>query len=152
WIGEMEKQNAALQNFTDNAITAANKGLREGLIAELREAGPEGALRMKELADASEKEIARANKAWRGGRRAVGDYADVFDSVPKSVIAQFKTAGARGAIRTAAVVAHAAGLNEREVTSILSALDYSSEDIAKVLGRIRHLDEQTATPTVNLTD
>ncbi len=76
WIGELEEQAEALKNFRINAEEAADKGLRQGLIKSLQEAGPEGALRMKQLADGTETEIERANKAFRSGRQETKKYLD----------------------------------------------------------------------------
>lgn len=76
WIRELQKQANALRDFTANAQRAADKGLRHGLIDALKEAGPEGAMRMKQLADASQTEIGKANRAWGSMQRAVGGYED----------------------------------------------------------------------------
>ena len=69
WLAELEKQANALRNFRVNAQEAAEKGLNQGLINSLQEAGAAGALRMRQLANASDTEIARANKAWQSGQR-----------------------------------------------------------------------------------
>lgn len=84
WIDEMANQAKALEQFTANARRAGKKGLDEGLIASLREAGPEGAMRLQQLAGASEKEIARANKSWRRGQNAIEDYTNAVAGVPTS--------------------------------------------------------------------
>lgn len=84
WVNSMARQAKALRDFTANARTAARRGLREGLIAELEAAGPAGALRMKQLANASDSEIRRANRAWASGRQAIRDY--VAMKVPPKTI------------------------------------------------------------------
>lgn len=76
WIAEMADSADALRNFMNNARTAARRGLNEGLIASLQDAGKEGALRMRQLANATDSEIAKANAAWRRGQKAMQDYAD----------------------------------------------------------------------------
>lgn len=83
WLKQMENQAAALRNFRVNAEEAADKGLRRGLIDALREAGPEGALRMKQLANATEGEIRRANQAWSGGQREVKKYVKSVEDAAK---------------------------------------------------------------------
>src|SRR5690606_36338975 len=100
WIGEMEAQARALKNFRVNAETAAENGLRKGLIAALKEAGPEGARRMEQLANASEGEIGRANRAWKGGQEQIDKYVDATAKVPKekSTTVKAETAGASAAI------------------------------------------------------
>lgn len=85
WIRQMANQADALNNFTSNAEKAANKGLRQGLIAALKEAGPEGALRMKQLANATEAEIDKANAAWSKGEKAIDRYVTATAGVPGSV-------------------------------------------------------------------
>ncbi len=74
WTQDLRDQAKALEDFTANARTAGKRGLREGLIAELEAAGPAGALRMKQLADGTDAEIRRANRAWARGQRAIADY------------------------------------------------------------------------------
>ena len=82
WIAEMERSAAALANFAANSRKAAKRGLDEGLIASLQEAGEAGAMRMQQLADASQEEIGRANRAWRKGEGAIGDYIHMVNGVP----------------------------------------------------------------------
>lgn len=83
WLAELEKQANALRNFRVNAQEAAEKGLNQGLINSLQEAGAAGALRMRQLANASDTEIARANKAWQSGQREINRYVDAVTGVPK---------------------------------------------------------------------
>lgn len=77
WITELQKQADALRDFTKNAQTAAKRGLRQGLIKELEAAGPAGALRLKQLANASDSEIKRANRAWKSGQDAIRAYTNM---------------------------------------------------------------------------
>jgi uncharacterized protein YoxC len=70
WITQMQKTADALANFGQNARRAAEKGLKEGLIKQLEALGPAGALRMRQLANASETEIGRANRAFSSFERA----------------------------------------------------------------------------------
>jgi TP901 family phage tail tape measure protein len=82
WITDLEKQASALRDFTKNVKKAGKEGVREGLIKELEAAGPEGALRLQQLANASEKEIRRANRAWKSGQDAIDAYTDAVGGVP----------------------------------------------------------------------
>lgn len=82
WIKDMEEQAKALRDFRVNAEEAGEKGVRQGLINALQEAGPEGALRMKQLAGATEAEIGRANRAWGRGQREINKYVDQVTAVP----------------------------------------------------------------------
>lgn len=151
WLGELEKQNEALAAFTSNSIKAAKEGLDEGLIASLQAAGPEGAMRLAQLADASESEIGRANDAFRGGQDEIATYIAATTGIPTDVISEFKTPGAPDAIDTAVELAQKyEGLDATTVESILRALDYSTPDIEAVKKRLRDLDAQNATPTITL--
>jgi TP901 family phage tail tape measure protein len=82
WLTQLENQADALRNFRLNSIKAAKEGLDEGLIASLQDAGVSGALRMKQLANATDEEIERANKAWRRGQREIQRYIDATTEVP----------------------------------------------------------------------
>ncbi len=84
WITEMAQQAEALENFTENAKKAGKNGLRDGLIEDLKAAGTAGALRMKQLANATDEEIDRANRAWARGEKAVNDYVAATVKVPGS--------------------------------------------------------------------
>ena len=85
WIRDLEKQAKALKNFRLNAEEAADKGLRQGLIDALEEAGPAGALRMKQLANATEAEIKRVNRAWQSGQHEIEKFTDDVGGVPTDV-------------------------------------------------------------------
>jgi TP901 family phage tail tape measure protein len=104
WITDLEKQAKALRDFTKNAKDAGENGLKKGLIAELEAAGPAGALRMQQLADASEKEIHRANRAWRLGQTAIDDYTDAVGGVPPSVATDLQVNGVPVAITAIAAL------------------------------------------------
>jgi TP901 family phage tail tape measure protein len=98
WISQLEQQGKALRDFTKNAKSAAKDGLDEGLIASLQEAGPAGALRMEQLANATDSEIKRANKAWRRGQQAIDDYTDAVGGVPPKAGTDLEVKGAPEAL------------------------------------------------------
>lgn len=104
WLGELEKQATALRDFRVNARDAGKKGLDEGLIQSLQNAGPEGAMRMAQLANASEAEIGRANRAWRKGQEEIDRFVDATAKVPPGVVTKVKVEGADAAAETAARV------------------------------------------------
>lgn len=124
WIRELEAQGRALREFQRNAETAARKGLDEGLVKSLNEAGTEGAMRLDQLAGASEKDIARANKAWRNGQRATNNYADTVEDLLRKLMGlppvkrtEFKTPGLNAAITAAQkLVAQLAKIRDKHVS------------------------------------
>lgn len=84
WLKSMEDQARALEDFTENARTAGEKGLEQGLIDKLETMGVKGALRMRQLANASKEEIDRANAAWESGVKAMREYEE-FQITPKDL-------------------------------------------------------------------
>ena len=86
WISELNRQAKALERFAENAQTAARKGLDEGLIKSLQEAGPEGALRLSQLAKASDREIGRANRAFRRGQSATDAYTQAVVDLASGIL------------------------------------------------------------------
>lgn len=83
WLTKIEKQTQAMRDFRRNAEEAGRKGLDQGLIQHLRELGPEGALQLQRLANASETQIGRANKAWQGFRRESHLAGESVDTVQR---------------------------------------------------------------------
>lgn len=85
WLGKLEKQARALRNFRINAETAARRGLDQGLIRSLQKLGPEGAIQLEALANATDRQIDRANDAWRRGRQEIRRYTDDVGGVKRQV-------------------------------------------------------------------
>jgi hypothetical protein len=71
WLDKMEKGIQAMRDFRHNAEQAAEKGLRQGLINQLRSMGTEGALQLQRLAHATKAQIGRANRDWDAYSREV---------------------------------------------------------------------------------
>src|SRR5690606_15387335 len=93
WLAELEGQAQALRDFRLNAERAAERGLRQGLIAALHEAGPAGATRMAQLRTATDSEFERANRAWRRGQREIRSYTDTVGGVPRSTATEVRVIG-----------------------------------------------------------
>ena len=174
WIKQLQAQADALEHFADNAIKAAKKGLSEGLIRELQKAGPEGAMRMKQLADASQKEIDRANSAWRAGQKAIRDYTnavggvrnpklDVNDAAMRAKMAQatalLRKYGltkaqasllaqdlASGKIKTVQQLVNKYGLTRATATALLN--DLASGRLGSIMGQLNALNGKVVTSTV----
>jgi hypothetical protein len=100
----LEQQAKALRNFRLNAEQAAKRGLHDGLIKSLQQAGAEGALRMKQLANAMGSGIARANRAWQSGQREVDRYVDATVKVPRQLATHLRVEGVAQAISSATAV------------------------------------------------
>lgn len=145
WTQSLQDQADALSDFADNALEAARRGLDEGLIQSLEDAGPAGALRLGQLADASETEIERANRAFESGQDAIARFVAQATNVPYDIVTEFKVAGAPDAINTAVEIAEKYELTPETVETILRALDYSSDDIKTVRDRLNGLDGNDAT-------
>jgi TP901 family phage tail tape measure protein len=176
WIQEMRDQADALTNFTANAIEAGEKGVEQGLINQLRKLGPEGAKQLRWLANASDKEIAAANRAWQRGQDAIKNYTDSITGVPalnmrvqdaegrkrikeiQRLVDKFgmTKAEARAFIRDAATDRIAAvqrlvdeyGITKAEATALLR--DMASGEIAAVRAALRDLDGDRATTYIDV--
>ena len=174
WIAQLQAQANALRDFATNAQNAARKGLAEGLIRELQKAGPEGAMRMKQLADASQKEIDRANSAWRAGQKAIRDYTnavggvrnpklDVNDAAMRAKMAQatalLRKYGltkaqasllaqdlASGKIKTVQQLVNKYGLTRATATALLN--DLASGRLGSIMGQLNALNGKVVTSTV----
>lgn len=138
YLADLEKGAEAYAAFTENAIEASSRGLDEGFIDELKEQGPAGALLLADFADASEKEIARANRAFRD-TRGLADLEAELQMIPEFKVTEFKTPGAKGAIDTAVKVAEKYKMSPDLVSTVLEALDYTKADIKAVVTRIQNL-------------
>jgi TP901 family phage tail tape measure protein len=98
WITDLERQTKALQEFAANAEKAGKRGLDEGLIQSLENLGPSGALRLGQLANATDKEIGRANKAWKRGQKAIDAYVAATVKIPKPLRIEADTQQANNAL------------------------------------------------------
>jgi TP901 family phage tail tape measure protein len=117
FLKNLEDQAAALRDFRKNAEQAAKRGLDEGLIASLREAGPEGARQMRNLANATDAEIKRANRAWQSGQKEINRYTNEVSGVPTSVSTDVNVNGVDSAIsRVDALGREISSLQDRSVT------------------------------------
>lgn len=124
WIGELEAQGRALRRFQRNAETAARKGLDEGLVQSLQNAGVEGAMRLEQLAGASQREIRRANRAFKTGQSASDAFAGSVEDLARKVLGlpsdkkvDIKVNGVSGALSAIAVMKRElAGIRDKTVT------------------------------------
>lgn len=175
FIASMADQAAALRDFTMNAVTAGERGVKEGLINQLRELGPAGAQAMRQLANASDEEIARANRAYAGGRQAIKNYADSISGVPELNL-KVQDAEGRARIQRIQGLLDKFGMTKAEATAFLkdaasdktkavqrlidqygvskgeaTALlrDLASGAISNVAAKLRALNGDTATTYIN---
>lgn len=149
WESQLREQTEALRDFRKNAVEALRKGADENLVDYLLEQGPAGAAMLKKLAEAGKGARNDINDAFgdmnEETARFIAFKADLQDW---KVVTEFKTKGADGAVRTAIEVANAANMTPEQVETVLSALDYASDDIDKVLAGMRAADSATANPKV----
>lgn len=89
-----------------------------------------------ELSKLSAEQVAAVDEATRG--------------IKDKVITQFTQPGYEKAVDNAVNIARKYDLTPKEVRTILRTLDYSSDDIDKVLTRLKDLDKKTANPKVRV--
>lgn len=145
WIGELEKQSKALEEFQRNAARAQRRGLDEGLVQELENQGTAGAMRLEQLANASDEQIARVSRAWREGQSAVDDYRDSVNLVPPEILTEFQASGTEDAVDKAVEVANNYNLTPKQVETALRAINYTEPEIQQVLRRVQQVNNTPAT-------
>ena len=82
WIDSMEEQIDAQQNWFGNLESLMDRGVSQEFIDFLMSLGEEGAFRVKQLADASDEELARAVEAFEDGTTAASDFAHSVTGIP----------------------------------------------------------------------
>ena len=137
WLKQLEHYAEALHNFRINAQRAADKGLRQGLIDALDHMGAAGALRMRQLANASKSEIDRANAAWAAGGREIEKYNAIHVPPKKLNIDGSSALSTLGRIQTAI-----AGIKDKTVTVRIASTG-SAAAVARGYG------PQDATPSAD---
>lgn len=88
WIKELENQADAAANLRKNAGLAGENGAIQGLVAELELLGEDGAVQLKWLANATEEEVARANRAWKRNQVEIEKTANMILGIkpPKAIV------------------------------------------------------------------
>ncbi|HXH79109.1 hypothetical protein [Nocardioides sp.] len=97
WLADMRAGTRALNNFNDNTLAAAKKGLDGGLIKSLRNAGKEGALRMEQLANGTRAGVNKANDAYRDLQRETERTREITERLSGMVV-DIRTEKARASI------------------------------------------------------
>lgn len=80
----LNNQARALEKYAENLRKAGENGVKKGLLADLKDLGPEGARIVAQLANATDREVGKANKAWQRGQDAIDGY--VKKQVPEKEI------------------------------------------------------------------
>jgi tape measure domain-containing protein len=82
WIDDMGKQVEAQEQWFDNLGSLMERGAPQEFIDFLMSLGPEGAKRVKQLADASDTELQRAINKFTEGKTAAGEFANEVLGIP----------------------------------------------------------------------
>lgn len=69
-IANLEANQKAMNEWADNLVLAAERGVDQGLLLTLQEAGPEAGGYVRNIVDASDMEISRLNEVFRNGAEA----------------------------------------------------------------------------------
>lgn len=172
WMRQLEQQNAALRNFATNAIEAGRRGLQDGLLKQLQDAGPEGALRLKQLANATDREINRANRAYVRGEQAIDQYNDAIEQgmtgavgkvtvfsnairrLPKAVQTEIKQNGLERTQAAVVELTRRYGLARKDVRTLIMEQGGrpTKAVIDAVIAAAKNLDRQRPTPRLSALD
>lgn len=99
FLNSLEQQANALVKVRENAKLAGENGVRKGLIRELEEAGPAGAVILEKLAKSTETQIGRANAAYSKGKKGIDDYVSATVKVPKALKTDLTLTGVPEALK-----------------------------------------------------
>jgi hypothetical protein len=130
YLTRLQGEVKAMRDLRENSEESFRRGLDEDYIQHLREMGSQGALQLKHFADASEKEIGRANRLWQAHQRESRLARREIDGTQRAVNAFGRTdAKARieqvGAEKVAAAAARAraavSGIPDKSNTNIREA-------------------------------
>lgn len=72
-IANLEHNQQAVAAWADNLVALGERGLDQGLLQQLRDAGPESAATVNELVNASDEELARLSEVFRNGSETAVD-------------------------------------------------------------------------------
>lgn len=106
WIAELERNAKALREFRRNATEAAEKGLDDGLIASLHEAGAAAPYGWPSSPTPSTKRSAEPTGAWRSGDKQIDLYIDAVGGVPEDIATELHLSGVGSAIKTIDTLRH----------------------------------------------
>lgn len=96
-IGNLEENQRAINEWADNLQLAAERGVDQGLLQTLRDAGPEMAGTLRNIVAASDEEISRLNDVFRNGAAvAVDAFQGEVNSTALSPSAKDAVAGVEG--------------------------------------------------------
>lgn len=82
YLGELERQVQAQEEWAGNLATLAERGVSEGVLSELAKMGPEGAPLVAALTTASDKELARMEQLY--GRRSAAAIDAMTDELGRA--------------------------------------------------------------------
>ena len=82
WIKELEGQVEAQASWMDNLAVLAERGAPQQLLDQLMSLGPEGATRVKQLADASDEDLQRVIDVFSESKRNVNEFTDAIVGIP----------------------------------------------------------------------
>ncbi|MEG1752489.1 MAG: tape measure protein, partial [Christensenella sp.] len=69
-ISNLEHNQAALATWADNLVILGKRGIDEGLLQKLRDAGPESAATVSELVNSSDEQLTRLSEVFKSGSSA----------------------------------------------------------------------------------
>lgn len=146
-IANLEANQSAITNWTTNLGTLTERGLDAGLLAALREAGPEAAGTVRNLVNASDDELDRLNQVFQNGSQVAIDSMKLEMGLPTTVntgkemiddVAE--SASKNEALKKAAVQSVVDAKNAMETQ--VETSDFASIGVQAVSGVIRGLDSQ----------
>ncbi|GAB3988888.1 hypothetical protein [Nocardioides marmoraquaticus] len=154
FIRKMAEQARALAEFGQNANRASRRGVASGLIDQLRQLGPDGALRLKQLANATDAEIRRMNRAFNSGEEATRQYERSLGLLPEEVVTRLETRGGPLAMSEIVSLTRRYNLAPKQVRTLITQNGGQATRgvVEQVIEAARRLGGQRPRPTLSVRD
>lgn len=157
WLKELENGVKAQERFTENFSKLAMSGASDDLLSYIQEQGPEAAELLDQLANGSQEFRDRANAAFEAGAggaqdmgKAGADLLAILDQIPDTVQTELRQLGGDELTQRLADLHDQYDLTPDEITTLMKAMDLSSDQIKAVQTLLGRLDGSEARPRISV--
>lgn len=142
-VGEMqanlEENQRVISTWADNIATLANRGVDEGLLAKLRDAGPESAGYVAAMVSASDEELKNLSDTYaKGGETATSSFKTAWDTGAKGIDEKVTSMvfSAQESLTTAINTADFKSLGKMVPKGAAEGVESGSKDVADAAGEM----------------
>ena len=142
-VGEMqanlEENQRVISTWADNIATLANRGVDEGLLAKLRDAGPESAGYVAAMVSASDSELQNLSSTYaKGGETATNAFKTAWDTGAQGIDEKITSMvfSAETSLDTAIKTTNWKALGEQVPKGAAEGVKSGSKDVADAAGEM----------------